>query len=674
MTLRLRHLRIRAQTGEGLFGADLPFEDGLVILRADNSMGKSTAVRSLLFALGLERMTSSHPTQALTAALHDRLIFDQTTMSETPVLESWISLEIEGGSSQRATLTRWVKHGQVDSGLIRVEEGPALSQPGDYPPADYFVGRAGAASNPKGFHRWLSQFLDWRLPVFAGADGRQFPLYLEQVFPLLFVEQKRGWASIQAQTPYFSGLADVRRRAVEFLLGLEVSDLEVERQRLRSELATIQDSWRGSVAAFRERLEGTGVVTMRLPATLALAWPQESPPLLVENHGDSWKPLERVAAELREQLSQLVATPIPSVGKIANEAEHQLSAVINELREAREAQVRLGVEIQRDRDSLHSVRERVRTLLDDLREHQDVLTLQRLGSEELGRLHGDCPVCHQTLPESLLGAEHRISVQSPEETVAYLKQQLQMFELMDRDGTLTLEAKQAHWSGLQELMRTKRAEIRALQDTLTSADKAPSTEHLAQRIRAGERLDRLVAIDETFLVLLETLSTLSERGRVATIALRRLPDDRLTATDRHKLNLLQSSFISQLHAYGFGSFADANLRIGEQDYLPQRDNFDLQAGISASDSIRVIWAYLVGLLEVAQQASTNHPGLVVFDEPRQQSANRVSFEALLRRAGAERSDVQILFATSEDDASLRSMLNGVSHSMHAVDGYLLKPV
>jgi phage shock protein A len=674
MSLRIRHLRIRAQTTQGLFGVDIPFEDGLVLLRADNSMGKSTAVRSLIYALGLERMTSTHPTQALTAALHDRLIFDADTMNETPVLEAWITLQIEGSGARPATLTRWAKHADLDAALVRVEMGAALTSPGAYPTTDYFVGRAGAAANPRGFHRWLAEFIGWDLPSYPAPDGKLVPLYMEQIFPLLFVEQKRGWQAIQAQTPYFSGVTDVRRRAIEFLLGLEVGQVEFQKQRLRAELGSIQESWRSAVTAFRGQLDGTGLVTTRLPATPRLSWPQELPPLLVENRGQTWIPLDQVVGELRHLLAELETRPVQVVGQIADAAEDRLSAAQESLEKARESQADLAEGLRRERDGLRGIQERITALRDDLREHQDVLTLQRLGSDELGRLHGDCPVCHQRLPESLLGTEQQVSIQSPEETVQYLKLQLQLFETMERDANRTLDAKKAHWAGLQDFMRTTRAEIRTLQQTLTSSNSTMSTDDVAQRIRLGDRIDRLQRIDEKFLELLASLDGLADRARSATSGLRELPDDRLSPTDLRKLELLRQSFVRQLHSYGFGSFADANLRIAEEDYLPHRDQFDLQADISASDSIRVIWAYLVGLLEVSQRESTNHPGLVLFDEPRQQSANTVSFEALLRHAGSQGVDTQILFATSEDLSLLQNMLEGVDHSMHAIEGYVLKPV
>ena len=58
VTLRFRHLRLRAETESGTFGADIPFKVGLNVLWADNTKGKSTCMQGLLYTLGLERMLS----------------------------------------------------------------------------------------------------------------------------------------------------------------------------------------------------------------------------------------------------------------------------------------------------------------------------------------------------------------------------------------------------------------------------------------------------------------------------------------------------------------------------------------------------------------------------------------------------------------------------------------
>ena len=73
MSIRIRQLRLRVATGGGTFGADIPFTDGLNVLWADNTTGKSTALQSILYALGLERMLSPRREIPLTYVMTSHL-------------------------------------------------------------------------------------------------------------------------------------------------------------------------------------------------------------------------------------------------------------------------------------------------------------------------------------------------------------------------------------------------------------------------------------------------------------------------------------------------------------------------------------------------------------------------------------------------------------------------
>jgi hypothetical protein len=197
---------------------------------------------------------------------------------------------------------------------------------------------------------------------------------------------------------------------------------------------------------------------------------------------------------------------------------------------------------------------------------------------------------------------------------------------------------------------------------------------IARRIQIGEQVTKLRSALERFDALVSELARMTDLVREIRAKLRELPRNSLSETDDAKLRYLNQVFVEQLRAYDFGSFSDERLSISRDDYLPRREEFDLQADISASDSIRVIWAYLLGLLEVSASYPTNHPGLLIFDEPKQQSAKDLSFAALLRRAAADSEHRQILFATSESLNSLNAMLSDVPHQLLIVDGYMLKPV
>ena len=180
-------------------------------------------------------------------------------------------------------------------------------------------------------------------------------------------------------------------------------------------------------------------------------------------------------------------------------------------------------------------------------------------------------------------------------------------------------------------------------------------------------------IDQDFVGLLEKLRPVVEEASRARDRLLALPKERLDSDDEAKLAALEQCVVSQLRDYGFRSFSVDTIGISRDDYRPTREGFDLGFVTSASDAIRIVWSYLLGLLEVSREYPTNHPGLLMFDEPRQQAADPVSFQALLRRAAdVNRFGQQVLFATSEPPDSLKQFLGGLNYAQTTFEGMALE--
>src|SRR5690606_30777777 len=107
-------LEIRVQTSDGPYGATLDFPDGLVLVWADNSMGKSTCVRAMLIALGMEAMlTTSQVELPISPSVKSRL---ESPTGEHDVLESEVFLEIENDAEERIVIRRAIK-GNRDKNL-----------------------------------------------------------------------------------------------------------------------------------------------------------------------------------------------------------------------------------------------------------------------------------------------------------------------------------------------------------------------------------------------------------------------------------------------------------------------------------------------------------------------------------------------------------------------------
>ncbi len=154
-----------------------------------------------------------------------------------------------------------------------------------------------------------------------------------------------------------------------------------------------------------------------------------------------------------------------------------------------------------------------------------------------------------------------------------------------------------------------------------------------------------------------------------------LPADRLTAEDQAKLNRMTSLIQQQAASYGFCTLPAAEIEIAPDNFRPQKEGFEIRFELSASDAVRLKWAYHLALLELSRTDTTNHPGFVVFDEPRQQAAREISFQRLLERAAsAKAAGQQVIFATSEDRARLEGFLNRIDCTYRAFDGYIVEPL
>ena len=189
--MRIRQLRIRVNTDKGLFGTDIPFDDGLVILRAENSMGKSTCLKAILVALGMEAMlTANREDLPLPPVLKDHVHTDD---GNAKVIESDIFLEIENRRKERIVVHRTIK-GTKNTGLIEVSHGPALTKPdGKYRSDEFFVGRPGDMTRDFGFLRFLTEFLGLEVPTVRTFQNDDRPLYPQCIFPyFLWNSQEDG--------------------------------------------------------------------------------------------------------------------------------------------------------------------------------------------------------------------------------------------------------------------------------------------------------------------------------------------------------------------------------------------------------------------------------------------------------------------------------------------------
>jgi hypothetical protein len=630
MRLQVRRLQIVVVAGDGRFGIDLPLGDGLTVIRADNSMGKSTIANSILYGLGGEGMLSPRWESPLKYCQEQYLVDDDGSRHD--VLESYVMLELVNGDGEWLSVRRWVKSDIYKSDLVQLWDGAALSDPSSCTrKPDAFIRTAGSASREAGFHTQLANFAGWGLPQVTRYDGSSALLYLQLLFPFFIVEQLRGWVGVRANVPRFLQVRDPDRRAVEFLLALDAEERASRREALQAQIAGLRRQWEERVAEYRGVLRREPVALENLPDRPVASWPPEPAPVLRVLDGDEWISLDTALASLRDRLKDLQKREIPAVEAAAQATEERLVELEEEHRELAAGHTQLVRESEGQVVDLGRLETHLESLRADRDRHRDAQKIVSLGGSPAAELeHGNCPTCDQTWPADLLGGGLAEPVMSFAEHVDLIDQEMRALRAVRDGAQIALDEGMARERAIRQALVELRADIRAHRQTLVADGGRPSVAVLRECLLAEDRIRRLDELGLGLTGLIDELDELSAAHREAASELASLDGTDLSDSDHLKLETFQDVFLEQLREYGFRSLDGVSL--SEATYLPERQGFDLTHEVSASDTIRLIWAYLLGLLETAAAHETNHPGFLLLDEPGQQDIEDESLKAFLARA------------------------------------------
>jgi len=678
--IQIRHLRLRSFTATRAFGADIPFEAGLNVVQAPNTSGKSTCLQAIIYALGLERSLGPQLTVPLPYAMREQI----HQFKEDPydlVLQSYVELEIANAQGEIVVLHRDVV-GDKSTKLIQTWNGPSLSS--EIPRGeqrDYFVLDGGSATNESDFHAFLDQFLDWDLPIVARYDGMECPLYLEAIFPMLFVEQKRGWSSIQGPFPTFLRIQDVARRVMEFLLDLETAKNRRRRAELRAAISELLGRWSDRRKGLEEAAARVGRIrgfVLQPSAEFAAA-----PTLDLQLYYQAeWTRLANVLQIATGRVAELEASQLETVEQAAPDIQARVTDLRSQLDALSAVLEAVRGEYGAETQDNAALEERVAALETDLKRNHDAQKLQRLGSE-LGRAASEhvCPTCHQGVSNELLPTVDSVGM-ALDENIAFVKSQLELYRSALLNSRERLQEIAARYRGSERDLQDKQQQLRVLRQELTRPSASPSRAAIEEIVRLQAFIDRLESIDELANSLLDELREIASEWALATSNLRRLPADELTVADKRKIEHLQTAIRRHLERYGFRSFQPGEISLSYDNFRPlvlrndkgETVEKEINFEMSASDAIRLKWAYCLSCMELMRDFSVNHPGLAIFDEPGQQEVESSSLFEFLRSASqSAQNGQQVLVSTSETYEAVSATL-GDSANIVSFPGFILQPI
>ena len=664
--LRISRLRVEINTIKGTYGIDESFKDGLNFIASfENTCGKSSILAAIYYCLGFEqilggagRIGSKVLTSAFKTAIEDN-------GESLTVTESGAYLEINNGNETR-TIYRNIKSESKDNHLVTVYYGNYNSISNNkILSEDYYVNIQNSATSEKGFHTFLEEFLHMELPLVRTSDGNERKLYLQMIFASMFIEQKHGWSDILSGMPVF-GIRESKKRIVEYILGLDTLKNEKERDRLNIVKTQIEYKWNQLISDFKKAVHSELCEVSNLPIHPQVLSDIDYSRIVVSVLGSASikEEIQSLNDEYNglRQLKPLVCDNFDALNIELSETETQILAFENRLDEINRSLSSCNEAIKRLNSDLILVKS-------DIRNNNDAARLQKFGSETVG---GDissniCPVCKQHIQDNLLNAETVSGFMSIEDNIRHLREQKKMLEFTLGSRKELHKKLNREKDDLEVRLQTLRRLAHTLRsDLFTTTDTEASEAIMLKRIEISNRIERLSKLENTIISLTEQLKGLSVEWNTYLDQKNKLPKKDISESDIEKITLLKKRFIENLKRYHYSSlssFEGIEISINSS-LLPTIDGFDMKFDSSASDGIRVIWAFTMALLQVSIEKNGNHPGVIIFDEPAQQSIVPEDMKSFIKTVVEIKKSFQIITAITLNSQELIDIIDNLDTSSY----------
>jgi DNA repair exonuclease SbcCD ATPase subunit len=358
----------------------------------------------------------------------------------------------------------------------------------------------GAAQRDDGFHSYLARYLGWELPQVPRFDGSETTLYLEAIFPMMFVEQKRGWSTIQGPFPTYLRIQDIARRVMEFLLDLEAGRIRRERAELRRAIGALQQRWADQLSVLNE-LAGRSIRVRGIPQSPTAEFVHTQDVRIEVLQEDEWQPLESIVDRYTARMKELEAADIPSAEAEAPENERRLAAAREKADETMASLEANRAEFSTQLEEHRAIERRITFLEADLKRNQDALRLRNFGSE-LGKASGEqiCPTCHQSVSSELLPTMERAGM-GLEKNISFVRSQLDLYRATLASSSEQLSDYRARYRAADEEVKERQQEIRGLRQSLVQASEAPARSVIEEIVRRQAFLDKLSSLRQTVEIL-----------------------------------------------------------------------------------------------------------------------------------------------------------------------------
>lgn len=665
--LRINRIKAVSKTDDANYGFDYKLKDGLNLISSTiNTRGKSSVILAIYYCLGFEEIIGGKGMKTLTS-VYKNTVKDECDVPHN-VLESEVWAEIANGTDT-VTLFRAGKIYGRNENLITVYYSDMDSiYNSETFVEDMYVHAANSTTSAKGFHGFLEKFIGFELPLVPTKDGSEYKLYMQLLFSVIFIEQKRGWADLFSAMPVYS-IREAKKRVVEYILALDTLVNEKKRAILKLRESTLCSKWQIITSEIQALCNRDDCRIHSLSANPKILEEGFADSVVITTIGQNPLSVNKKITVLEAEcqgLTGIAPKVVDNYEKLHEElriTEESIESLECELRQQQKILVSEKVAICKLEESLEIVN-------NDLRNNKDAFKLKQMGSTLGAESYaGVCPVCHQPIEDSLLLSQRCEHIMSIEVNIKHLKSQKAMI-------TFALNAHRKNKSNAEENIQSLSSRIftlrrlaKVIRNDLFSVDNNLSEAIVYKRIQLENRIQALNMMKESVGKKIAELITLSDEWKVYLQEKARLPKANFSERDKEKILTLNKYFKQYLKTFNYQSVSDySEIQISQHNYLPTSEGFDMKFDSSASDNIRAIWAYTMALLRTSIETGGNHPQIIIFDEPAQHSivTNDVIslFNAVVKIPGNK----QVILGITLSDNDIRKAVRDFdSKNIHIID-------
>ena len=673
--LLIRRLKIIIKTAEGNFGLDNTFSKGINYIASNtNTEGKSSCIEAIYYCLGIEEILGGKNDKALKPVFKNKIDYNGKTY--VPI-ESNFYLEIENERHDVITINRNVEKQQAHNSIVKIYSGDIENTlNGKCNSSDFYVHLIGSATSQKGFHKFLEDFIGWSLPEVPTYDEKDRKLYLQTIFPALCIEQKRGWSGLLTTIPNF-GFKDVKKKIIEYILNLDIIANEKLKAEQKINEMGIRNRWIITINEMNNLLKNNNCIIPNLFEQPKMLDKENMKILGVFKQGRQENIyIEEYINKLKEQSSKLTQCDL-KVGENIEELQQELEDLKKDIQQDEEIYDSQIKQINIESNEIDVISKNLETINKDLNNNKDLQKLKRIGAFKESKIINDiCPTCNQKIQDCLLSQSDNLKVMSVEDNIKHLQDQKKLLEYTMKAHKNNIEQYKKLAESIKANIEKKRRIIRKLINDIYSTDTSVAETIVYKKVTIDNEIEELQKLLSNIEVYKNKLLELSKEWENLLETRKKIPKDSYSEEDNNKIKDLKEDFIKRIKKYRYSSIDNlSEIEISKEKLLPTVYGFDLTSDCSASDNIRVIWAFTLSLLCNSLEHNGNHPNLLIIDEPEQQSIVSKDLYNFLNDLYEIKGNSQIILGITLKDDELKKYVESLEDvNLLLIEDKAMKPI